>query len=46
MFSPYSCVDISDFGSGVEVDEDDDGEEEDPEDGECHGEGALLGEIQ
>ena len=37
---------ISDFGSGVEVDKDDDGEEEDPEDGERHGEGALLEEIQ
>ena len=33
---------LSDFGSGVEVDEDDDGEEEDSEDGERHGEGALL----
>jgi len=33
---------LSHFGSGVEVDEDDDGEEEDSEDGERHGEGALL----
>ena len=29
-------VGLSDFGSGVEVDKDDDGEEEDPEDGERH----------
>ena len=36
---------LSDFGSGVEVDEDDDAEEEGSEDGEGDGEGALLGTI-